>query len=203
MSSALEFSNVQYIFHVIHSIRSLFLVRILHTNQEIDYFQFLMVNYQPTFLFHWIQLEKKHFQPLPFLILSFPSSNYPLLSGLLFCSCMDWLTVFLYTKYTSDIEWFNPCALFLITRSIWLVNNFMSREEEEEEECPICLECYKENDPVKILPCKHVFHEECARSWIVNIRGTCPLCKQGIFAKVEDVHLCFMNIMIECIWNAL
>ena len=56
-------------------------------------------------------------------------------------------------------------------------------------ECSICLEDFKKGDRVKILPCKHVFHERCAKGWIVNVRGVCPLCRQGIFVKEGEVSL--------------
>ena len=56
-------------------------------------------------------------------------------------------------------------------------------------ECSICLEEFKKGDHVKVLPCKHVFHEHCAKEWIVDVRGVCPLCRQGIFAKEGEVGL--------------
>lgn len=62
-------------------------------------------------------------------------------------------------------------------------------------ECAICLEDIKQNELVKILPCKHIFHDHCVKGWVVNIRGICPLCRQGIFPKnddVNDVLMCYM-----------
>ena len=56
-------------------------------------------------------------------------------------------------------------------------------------ECSICLETFRPGERVKILPCKHIFHETCASSWIVDIRGVCPLCRRGIFQKAVDVGL--------------
>ena len=56
-------------------------------------------------------------------------------------------------------------------------------------ECSICLETFKPGDRVKILPCNHIFHESCASSWIVDVRGVCPLCRRGIFPTVEDVRM--------------
>ena len=46
------------------------------------------------------------------------------------------------------------------------------------EDCPICLEPYKENEELIILTCKHGYHESCLYSW-VKIREVtvCPLCK--------------------------
>ena len=56
-------------------------------------------------------------------------------------------------------------------------------QRRESEECPICLEDFKEGEPVKRLPCGHLFHAACVKEWIVDVRGVCPLCRQGIFTK--------------------
>lgn len=63
------------------------------------------------------------------------------------------------------------------------------KNEKEDVECSICLETFQEKDRVKVLPCKHIFHEQCAQGWIGNIRGVCPLCRQGIFQNKQDVRL--------------
>ena len=57
------------------------------------------------------------------------------------------------------------------------------------DECPICLETFQGNDKVKVLPCGHVFHEKCASSWIVDVRGVCPLCRQGVFGTTKEVKM--------------
>ena len=56
------------------------------------------------------------------------------------------------------------------------------------EECPICLETFRGEDKVKVLPCGHLFHEKCASSWIVDVRGICPLCRQGVFGTTKEVR---------------
>ena len=56
-------------------------------------------------------------------------------------------------------------------------------QRRESEECPICLEDFKEGEPVKRLPCGHLFHAACVKEWIVDVRGVCPLCRQG--QKIE------------------
>ena len=67
-----------------------------------------------------------------------------------------------------------------------------SIQRREDRECPICLEDFKEGDPVKRLPCGHIFHAACVKEWVVEVRGVCPLCRQGIFTKdacVSQVRL--------------
>ncbi|KAM0686756.1 hypothetical protein COBT_002015 [Conglomerata obtusa] len=45
--------------------------------------------------------------------------------------------------------------------------------------CTICLTDYRENDPIKMLPCKHHFHKDCIDEWF-NVDDICPLCKKPI-----------------------
>lgn len=50
-----------------------------------------------------------------------------------------------------------------------------------EHSCHICMEEYKENDILTILPCNemHHFHKACLEEWI-RVSGTCPLCRLDI-----------------------
>lgn len=50
---------------------------------------------------------------------------------------------------------------------------------EAETECPCCSIClvdYSEGDRIATLDCRHVFHVDCVKSWIVR-KNHCPLCK--------------------------
>lgn len=49
-------------------------------------------------------------------------------------------------------------------------------------ECTICLEDIKFPGKVKVLQCKHEYHEACITPWLVS-NGTCPLCKYNV---IED-----------------
>ncbi|KAL7720786.1 hypothetical protein QTN25_002005 [Entamoeba marina] len=44
--------------------------------------------------------------------------------------------------------------------------------------CPICLDVFVENEPVKILPCEHFFHSDCIDLWLTN-HSNCPFCKSS------------------------
>ncbi|XP_007951004.2 LOW QUALITY PROTEIN: RING finger protein 148 [Orycteropus afer afer] len=48
-----------------------------------------------------------------------------------------------------------------------------------EESCVICFDIYKPKDVVRILNCKHFFHEACIDPWLLAHR-TCPMCKCDI-----------------------
>ena len=46
--------------------------------------------------------------------------------------------------------------------------------------CSICIDQFKENEVIRIMPCNHQFHKECVDPWILNYRKECPLCRQLI-----------------------
>ena len=55
-----------------------------------------------------------------------------------------------------------------------------------ENECSICLCKYKITDILKILPCKHGFHNKCIKKWLSNEEhNKCPLCNLDL--KVEVI----------------
>ena len=43
-------------------------------------------------------------------------------------------------------------------------------------QCIICMEGFNENEFVKQLPCKHIFHAECINHWLSQQKN-CPFCK--------------------------
>ncbi|KAL4618165.1 RING finger protein 150 isoform X1 [Arapaima gigas] len=47
------------------------------------------------------------------------------------------------------------------------------------DNCAVCIEGYKPNDVVRILPCRHLFHKHCVDPWLLDHR-TCPMCKMNI-----------------------
>ncbi|XP_059903608.1 RING finger protein 150-like [Gadus macrocephalus] len=51
--------------------------------------------------------------------------------------------------------------------------------DSEFDSCAVCIESYKPNDVVRILPCRHLFHKHCIDPWLQDQR-TCPMCKTNI-----------------------
>eukprot|EP00831_Metopus_contortus_P067614 TRINITY_DN60354_c0_g1_i1.p1 TRINITY_DN60354_c0_g1~~TRINITY_DN60354_c0_g1_i1.p1 ORF type:complete len:329 (+),score=35.49 TRINITY_DN60354_c0_g1_i1:71-988(+) len=54
------------------------------------------------------------------------------------------------------------------------------------ETCSICLEKFKKDDIVKIMPCVHTFHRRCIDAWLLS-NLSCPLCRCSI--TVSYTHL--------------
>ena len=55
----------------------------------------------------------------------------------------------------------------------------VSKLDEENKKCIICLDEYKNNDKVIYLPCIHFFHKKCINRWLKN-KPKCPICQYEI-----------------------
>ena len=51
--------------------------------------------------------------------------------------------------------------------------------DNDKKKCTICLENYKDGDDFIALPCIHIFHSDCIKTWLKN-QTTCPICKNEI-----------------------
>ena len=51
----------------------------------------------------------------------------------------------------------------------------ISKLNDENKRCVICLEDFQNNDKSIYLPCFHLFHEKCLTDWINVKKGFCPL----------------------------
>jgi len=49
----------------------------------------------------------------------------------------------------------------------------------ENYQCIICMEEFENNENVKLLPCDHIFHNNCIKQWLLK-QKTCPFCKAEI-----------------------
>ena len=52
----------------------------------------------------------------------------------------------------------------------------ISKLDGEKKNCVICLENFKVGEKVIILPCIHIFHSICIKSWLTT-KDECPMCK--------------------------
>ena len=51
--------------------------------------------------------------------------------------------------------------------------------EDRDVDCAICLKEFEENEDLIFTTCKHMYHEECLRKWLIE-RQVCPLCKSTL-----------------------
>lgn len=48
---------------------------------------------------------------------------------------------------------------------------------EENQGCSICTEDFAVGEDLRVLPCDHRYHPACIDPWLLNVSGTCPLCR--------------------------
>ncbi|KAE8449262.1 hypothetical protein EG329_008429 [Mollisiaceae sp. DMI_Dod_QoI] len=46
--------------------------------------------------------------------------------------------------------------------------------------CSICTEDFTTGEDVRVLPCNHKYHPACIDPWLLNVSGTCPLCRHDL-----------------------
>ncbi|KAK0639311.1 hypothetical protein B0T16DRAFT_463002 [Cercophora newfieldiana] len=51
--------------------------------------------------------------------------------------------------------------------------------------CSICTEDFLVGEDVRVLPCDHKFHPACIDPWLINVSGTCPLCRLDLRPEGE------------------
>ena len=57
--------------------------------------------------------------------------------------------------------------------------------DNEKKQCAICLENYVKGDESIALPCIHIFHAKCIKTWLTS-HNNCPSCKVEIKYEMED-----------------
>ncbi|KAI4276954.1 MAG: hypothetical protein LQ337_002115 [Flavoplaca oasis] len=46
--------------------------------------------------------------------------------------------------------------------------------------CSVCTDDFTKGQDVRVLPCNHKFHPECIDPWLLNVSGTCPMCRTDL-----------------------
>ena len=50
----------------------------------------------------------------------------------------------------------------------------------EENTCSICLDIIKQDEIIRQLDCKHVFHTKCIEKYLLEYSCKCPLCRKDV-----------------------
>ncbi|PVZ98657.1 hypothetical protein BB558_005337 [Smittium angustum] len=53
-------------------------------------------------------------------------------------------------------------------------------------ECLICIEEFKDDDLIRIIPCYHPFHKHCIDTWLLEQSGFCPTCRLDLRLTPEN-----------------
>ncbi|KAF7805396.1 E3 ubiquitin-protein ligase BIG BROTHER-like [Senna tora] len=61
---------------------------------------------------------------------------------------------------------------------------FFLRKKSRDERCVICQMEYRRGDKRITLPCKHLYHAGCAKTWL-SINKACPICYTEVFADTS------------------
>lgn len=63
---------------------------------------------------------------------------------------------------------------------IQIYSNILKLNMFNDTVCSICLENFEQDDRVRVLTCRHYYHDECIKEWFER-SSTCPLCNQDVF----------------------
>ena len=58
-------------------------------------------------------------------------------------------------------------------------------DDQEEPSCPVCFTNFQRGDRLRVLPCKHSFHQACIDEWL-NRNASCPLCRRSILNNDDN-----------------
>ena len=60
-----------------------------------------------------------------------------------------------------------------------VIIDYTFRGTEEHNECSICLNDFRVNETLSILPCGHLFHRDCIACWVCD-HPSCPVCRMKL-----------------------
>ena len=67
-------------------------------------------------------------------------------------------------------------------------------KHEENIQCNICFDNFKENEYKRDVICGHNFHKKCIDKWINKYKNlSCPTCRCNLFSKAQQ-DICFQNL---------
>ena len=50
-------------------------------------------------------------------------------------------------------------------------------------QCLICLDDYQPEDDIRVMSCRHAFHQTCVDEWLQTGRNNCPACRTTVRPK--------------------
>lgn len=68
-------------------------------------------------------------------------------------------------------------GLPVTTEGIAAATERSNSSQVENQGCSICTEDFARGEDLRVLPCNHQYHPACIDPWLLNVSGTCPLCR--------------------------
>ncbi|KAK0118609.1 hypothetical protein ONS96_011699 [Cadophora gregata f. sp. sojae] len=68
----------------------------------------------------------------------------------------------------------------LVYSSSYILIMTLGQATVDENQCAICISDFVADEEVRVLPCNHRYHPECIDPWLLNISGTCPVCRYDL-----------------------
>jgi Ring finger domain len=65
--------------------------------------------------------------------------------------------------------------------------NDVPKPADDSLSCSICTEDFTLGEELRVLPCNHKFHPPCVDPWLLNVSGTCPLCRIDLRPPQENI----------------
>ena len=50
-------------------------------------------------------------------------------------------------------------------------------------QCLICLDDYQPEEDIRVMSCRHAFHQACVDEWLQTGRNNCPACRTTVRSK--------------------
>ena len=47
-------------------------------------------------------------------------------------------------------------------------------------QCLICLDDYQPEEDIRVMSCRHAFHQTCVDEWLQTGRNNCPACRTTV-----------------------
>ncbi|ORX54875.1 hypothetical protein BCR36DRAFT_348060 [Piromyces finnis] len=82
-----------------------------------------------------------------------------------------------------DQQQLNKLEIITLSKKDIALLNANNYNKDFHELCGICRETYCPNEKIRVLYCKHFFHQECIDNWLLYYNNNCPYCKSDISKK--------------------
>ena len=63
--------------------------------------------------------------------------------------------------------------------------------------CIVCQCDFEVSDVVKTLPCNHIFHDDCIKTWLMKDSSTCPMCRYDLNGSQEQTVMTEQTVVLD------